>query len=126
MNKNINLYSILFIIILIVTAACGDSRAASDYKSHLDKVLLILKENKDNVSEAGSVVLNYIKSNEAKIKKLLEQMREYSAYKTEKVYKPVMEAVKKLFEYINTNTTEKYPLGNNEELIKALKILNII
>ena len=114
MNKIISFSILLFLLFL---SSCSIGGPAGRYLSHVTRIYTILLKNPEDSAAAIEKVYKYVEKNKEKIEKASLEMKELSVTETEKVYVPVTNAVRTLFDYV-----KNYPPEEQEKLNSALLV----
>jgi hypothetical protein len=114
MNKLIGFSILLFLLFLF---SCSIGGPAGRYLSHVTRIHTILLKNPEDTSKAAAEVYEYVEKNRELIEKASIEIKELSVEETEKVYVPVIKAVRSLFSYIRN-----YPPEDQEKLNSALQV----
>ncbi|MBN2440743.1 MAG: hypothetical protein JXJ04_05340 [Spirochaetales bacterium] len=122
--RKLIILTVLLCFLSFFIISCGVSGPAGNYLSHLNKVYSIIRTHPENAAEAAQKAADYVEKNREQISESITLMRQMSAKETEKIYQSVYKDIQGLIRYIQTHTTEEYPLGAQESLISALQVFS--
>lgn len=111
------------LIILFSLSSCSIGGPAGRYLSHVNKIYSILLKHPEDAEAAADAVYEYVERNHESITKASMEMKKLSVEETEKVYIPVIRAIRTIDEYIKEHSTDEYPLVSQEKLLLAISIL---
>jgi hypothetical protein len=118
--------TILSGLLALALSACGADPAGDHYVRYLDKVLVILENQKIEASKKGAEILAFAEKNKADIEKTLAVLKSLSPKQAEGVVGKVRDKTTSVMDAIQSLANTSPEIAEDQSLYKALVLLKVI